>query len=537
MKFINLFLLLLIFYGCDSFDIDRIKHERDNELDPNKLLEMVATPIIFPESILHTNSVSVNILCSTPGATIYWTTNNGVTWTTGYNFILSTGSLLIAKAKKSGMIDSLEATNQYNIVYNFSRTYGGNFVDEGKIVQKTSDGGFIIGGGTSSFGSDDIWIIKLGKDFNIEWQKTYGGDNLDDLDIENGIGKSEGICETSDAGYVVAGYTKSFGDSDGDVWVLKLNRDGNINWQKRYGGDSFDCAYSIQQTSDGGYIVAGLTWSFGYQGSLLVLKLNSSGEIQWAKIYGGNSYDYGYSIKEVSTGGYIVVGQTYSFGGNGDIWVLRLNNDGTIAWQKRYGGNGDDRAYSIIEVSDGFIVVGDSGYSGCVLKIRSNDNGSIESSQIYSNDNCYIRLYSIQQIPEGYLIVGKKGFGIGEEAGKGNGLILKISNNNELNIIFQKSYGTEGGDDTFCSIQDTADGGFVALGYTDSFSESVDLWVVKLFSNGYLTSLLFNENIFSSYPYFDSYDTSCVPVDVSLTVEDTYCNTYNTSATITQQAP
>ncbi len=531
MKFINLFLLFFICYGCDSFDIDRIKHERDNELDPNKLSGMVATPIIFPEGKLYTNSVSVSILCFTPGATIYWTTNNGISWTMGSNFIISRSCTLKAKAKKTGMLDSEETIQNYELVYNFSRTYGGNYQDIGKFIKQTSDGGYIIAGDTSSFGNDDIWILKLGNDFNIEWQKAYGGNGVDNVGNENSI------CQTSDGGYVLAGYTKSFGASESDIWILKLNSDGTTNWQKRYGGNSYDRANSIQQTSDGGYIVAGSTWSFGANGSVLVLKLNSNGTTNWQKVYGGTSYDYGYLIKEVSIGGYIVLGQTYSFGGNGEIWILRLNNNGSISWQKRYGGNGDDMGCSIIEVSEGFIVVGDSGYSGCVLKIRSNDNGSIESSQIYSNDNCYIRLYSIQQIPEGYLIVGKKGFGIGEEAGKGNGLILKISNNNELNIIFQKSYGTEGGDDTFCSIQDTADGGFVALGYTDSFSESVDLWVVKLFSNGYLTSLLFNENIFSSYPYFDSYDTSCVPVDVSLTVEDTYCNTYNTSATITQQAP
>lgn len=296
MKFISLFLLFFIFYGCDSFDIERIKHSRDNELDPNKVSGVVAVPIIFPEGKLYTNSVSVTILCSTPGATIYWTTNNGISWTAGSNFIISRSCTLKAKAKKIGMLDSQEKIENYQMVYNFSRTYGGNYQDVGEFIKKTLDGGYIIAGNTESFGNSDIWILKLGSDFNIEWEKAYGGNNVDGIGFESGIIKAECISQTTYGSYVVAGYTKSFGAQYTDILILKLKSDGTIEWQKRYGGNSYDHAYSIQQTSDGGYIVAGYTSSFGANGSVLVLKLNSDGTTNWQKIYGGTSYDGAYSI-------------------------------------------------------------------------------------------------------------------------------------------------------------------------------------------------------------------------------------------------
>lgn len=201
---------------------------------------------------------------------------------------------------------------------------------------------------------------------------------------------------------------------------------------------------------------------------------------------------------------------------------------------KCYGVNNRiDTGYSIIEVSDGFIVVGTSGSSGCVLKIRN--DGTIEWNNTYSLEGFYISFYSVQQISGGYIISGAKCVA-DEGAGIGNGLILKIDDD-QGNIILQKSFGSENRDDAFLSIQNTFDGGYVALGYTDSFGQSIDLWLVKLFSDGYLPSLVFNEQIICEPSFFNSYNTTCSPMDISLIVADTSCNVYNTSAIITQQSP
>jgi uncharacterized repeat protein (TIGR02543 family) len=155
------------------------------------------------------------------------------------------------------------------------------------------------------------------------WAKTYGGPNWDG---------ASSIQQTADGGYIVAGWTESFGAGNGDFWVLKLDQNGDIQWQKIYGGPSADVAFSIQQTADGGYIVAGVTTSFGagfYD--LWVLKLGPNGDVQWQKTYGGPNWDRAYSIQQTSDAGYIVAGRTTSFGaGTYDIWVLKLDANGDI---------------------------------------------------------------------------------------------------------------------------------------------------------------------------------------------------------------
>ncbi|MFY9419238.1 MAG: hypothetical protein WAP17_09180, partial [Bacteroidales bacterium] len=206
---------------------------------------------------------------------------------------------------------------------------------------------------------------------DIIWQKCFGGTNED---------YAYSIQQTSDSGFIVAGYTFS---NDGDVsgyhgyfdyWVVKLNSSGDIEWQKCLGGTYYDYAYSIQQTSNGGFIVAGSTNSnngdvSGYHGyfDYWVVKLNSSGDIEWQKCLGGTNNDYANSIQQTSDGGFIVAGYTESndgdvsgyHGGDYDAWVVKLNSSGDILWQKCLGGTIDDRANSIQQTSDGgFIVAG-----------------------------------------------------------------------------------------------------------------------------------------------------------------------------------
>ncbi|HHT9140150.1 MAG TPA: hypothetical protein ACFYEA_08615 [Candidatus Tripitaka californicus] len=153
----------------------------------------------------------------------------------------------------------------------------------------------------------------------------------------------------------MAGETVSFGAGKDDIWLLKLRPDGTIDWQKTYGGDKDDWAESVQQTTDGGYIVAGGTTSFGVRwGKAWVLKLRADGTVEWQKTYGGIEQDRAKSVQQTTDGGYILAGGTCSFGTEKvDIWVLRLRPDGIVEWQKTYGGAGWDMAESIHETSDG----------------------------------------------------------------------------------------------------------------------------------------------------------------------------------------
>ena len=140
----------------------------------------------------------------------------------------------------------------------------------------------------------------------------------------------------------MVGYT-AFGAGNGDAWIMKLDGMANITWQKAYGGTGYDVACSVQQTQDGGYIVAGGTVSFGIGGTtnIWLIKLDASGSITWEKAYGGTGYDVAYSARQTRDGGYILIGRTSSFGaGSDDTWVLKLDASGNITWQKAYGGQG-----------------------------------------------------------------------------------------------------------------------------------------------------------------------------------------------------
>ena len=212
----------------------------------------------------------------------------------------------------------------------WAATYGGANTDRAYSIQETRDSGYIVAGWTDSFatvedkikGKDrDVWILKLKPDGAVEWQKTYGGANGD-----------EAYCvqQTGDGGYIVAGLTLSFGA--GSLWVLKLGADGSVEWQKAYWGENVKVVESIQETRDGGYIMAGKTVPFAPGSSdLWVSKLRADGTVEWEKTYGGEKWDEAHSIHETRDGGYIVAGETWSFGaGEGDIWVLKLRPDGSI---------------------------------------------------------------------------------------------------------------------------------------------------------------------------------------------------------------
>jgi len=242
------------------------------------------------------------------------------------------------------------------IIIPFDKTYGGSEDDEANSIQQTRDGGYIVAGYTWSKGAGgwDFWVLKLNEKGEIIWEKTYGGEGND---------KAYSIQQTRDGGYIVAGSTRSKGAGGYDFWVLKLNEKGEIIWEKTYGGSGNDEANSIQQTRDGGYIVAGYTRSKGKGGEadFWILKLDEKGKIIWEKTYGGIDYDIANSIQQTRDGGYIVAGSTRSKGG--DFWILKLDEKGKIIWEKTYGGPGDDEAYSIQQTRDGGYIVAGYTYS------------------------------------------------------------------------------------------------------------------------------------------------------------------------------
>ena len=359
----------------------------------------------------------------------------------------------------------------------WAKTYGGTGNDKAAGVQQTTDAGYIVAGSTDSFGAGslDIWVLKLDISGNTQqWQKTYGGPGDDE---------ASSIQQTADGGYIVAGYTTSFGAGKKDVWVLKLDKDGNVEWQNTYGGTEDDEAFSVQQTADGGYIIAGYTSSFGAgKKDVWLLKLTKDGNVEWQRAYGGSGDDVAYSIQQTSDGGYIVAGSTDSFGkGKKDMWLLKLDGGGNVNWQKTYGDIGDDEATSVQQTSDGgYIVVGSTNsYSAnikpWILSLDSDGVIQIQGQVILAGGSGEDRIYSVRQTLEGgYVLAGSTdSYGLGKK----DAWIIKIDSNGTMH---QTLFGGTGDDEVF-SIQETMDHGYVAAGWTNSFGAgNFDAWTLKL---------------------------------------------------------
>ena len=187
-------------------------------------------------------------------------------------------------------------------------------------VQQTTDGGYIItgsGGWTNTSTEHDLWILKTDNLGNTIWSKTFGGSGLDD-----------GSCvkQTTDGGYIITGHTASFGNGSRDVWLLKTNNQGDSLWSKSFGGVGMEIGFSGQQTIDGGFIITGETYSFGNgESDLWLLKTDSQGDSLWTKTFGGADYEFGYSVQQTSDGGYIITGSTFSFGNGAPyaIWLIK----------------------------------------------------------------------------------------------------------------------------------------------------------------------------------------------------------------------
>jgi len=416
---------------------------------------------------------------------------------------------------------SLSASSLYGT--SWAKTFGGTGEDYAYSISETSDGGYIVAGYTYSFGAgnSDFLVIKLNSSGNIQVKKTFGGTGGD---------LATSIWKTSDGGYIVAGYTYSFGAGWSDFLVIKLNSSGDIQWAKTFGGTSDDYAYPICETSDGGYIVAGETRSFGAGWSdFLVIKLNSSGDIQWAKTFGGTNSDWAFSISKTSDGGYIVAGYTYSFGaGSSDFLVIKLNSSGNIEWTKTFGGTGDDWARSICQTSDGgYIVAGETNSFGAgsydFLVIKLNSSGNIEWAKTFGGTDEDIA-YSISKAPDGgYIVAGyTKSFG----AVNGDFLVIKL--NSSGNIEWAKTFGGTSFDGAL-SICETSDGGYIVAGYTKSFGAGdYDFLVLKIEPDGSMTP---GCPWYSVSPTITSPTIS--PTSPNLTVTSPSISSSNVSLTIT----
>jgi len=311
----------------------------------------------------------------------------------------------------------------------WTQTLGGSNIDVGHSVQQTSDGGFIIAGYTRSYGTmsgRNAWLVKTDSLGNEEWNNAFGGDSDDE---------AYAVLQTDDGGYVFAGYTESFGLGLYDVFLVKTDSAGNSEWIRTFGGAQDDEGYSLQQTSDGGFVIGGVTSSFG-AGSrdFWLIKTDSAGNEDWTQTFGGFGSDGAWAVQQTSDGGYTLAGWTLSYGTGflGSAWLVKADTAGIMEWNQVFGGSDADRGYSVRETADG-----------------------------------------------GYILTGYTG-----SSGAGLYDMLLIKTDNLGNATWNYTFGGIGRD-YGNAVKQTSDGGFIATGYTLSFGAGGDdLWVVKTDEDG-----------------------------------------------------
>jgi arginine repressor len=404
---------------------------------------------------------------------------------------------------------STSTTQQVSQGSTFAKTIGGSSDDFANSIIQSSDGGYVVAGGTYSFGAGkaDIYVVKLDSSGNVIWTKTIGGSSDD---------AAYSIIQSSDGGYVLAGWTLSFGAGSYDIYVVKLDSSGNVLWTKTIGGSSDDRAYSIIQSSDGGYVLAGYTWSFG-AGSydIYVVKLDSSGNVLWTKTIGGSSAaEVANSIIQSSDGGYVVAGYTESSLASVDIYVVKLDSSGNVLWTKTIGGSDHDFAYSIIQSSDGGYVV--AGSYGDIYVVKLDSSGNVIWTKTIGGSSSDGAYSIIQSSDGGYVVAGYT-----ESFGAAYGDIYVVKLDSSGNVIWTKTIG--GSDtDTANSIIQSSDGGYVVAGATRTFKagrgRDADIYVVKMDANGNVcfSQNITNYSVSSTIPSFSS--PSVVAISQSPTV-------------------
>lgn len=413
----------------------------------------------------------------------------------------------------------------------WQRTYGGPGSESTTAIIETTDKGFLVAGSRAADETiePDLWLLKLDEAGNVAWQRVYGGNKTD---------RGHSVQATSDGGYVVAGWSRSFGAGGMDAWCLKVDASGRRNWHKSFGGAGDDVAYEVSQTGDGGFVLAGKTESSGF-GAFdgWLLKLDPNGGEEWQKTYGGTGDDAFYSVDVTREGGYVVCGNYSSpkyFRGSA-AWIVCTEGSGAIRWERRRDTEGEDVAYSAQQTKDGgFAVAGTTGSRGIVCRLSP--SGKTRWSAVVGT-SVGIRnvAFDLQETPDGgYLVVGSVGY-FGTDtyvnawstklnkggktgwhwewgpdgrstlmaasptrdggcilagatdlsgAGKKDGWLVRMSS--EGTILWQRTYGN-GEDDHLEEVFETVDGNFVTVGNTERLIDSVldsDAWLLEVDANG-----------------------------------------------------
>jgi hypothetical protein len=356
----------------------------------------------------------------------------------------------------------------------WDQTYGGVGIDGASAVVETSDGGFAIAGGTNSYGAgeSDFWLIKTDGSGNTQWNRTYGGQGFDG---------ALAMVETSDGGFAIAGETNSFGAGGYDFWLIKTDSSGNLVWNQKYGSIENDYASSLVETSDGGFAIAGGTNSYGAgKSDFWLIKTDGSGNTQWNRTYGSVENEYAYALAETSDGGFALAGFADTLGPSSvDFWLVKTDGTGNQQWNRTYGGSGYDGALALVVTSDGgFAIAGETNSGGAgqddFLLVKTDGSGNTEWTQTYGGSGVDYTSGLVQTPDGGFALAG-----FTDSFGAGSFDFWLVKTDGAGNTQWNRTYGgTEW--DIAASFIETSDGGFAIAGETNSFGAgNYDFWLVK----------------------------------------------------------
>lgn len=374
------------------------------------------------------------------------------------------------------------------IAQGWERTYGGNDYDYSYEVKQTTDGGFIIVGSTSSFGPDtfSVYLIKTDVNGDTLWTQTYGGSDWDE---------GYSVEQTNDGGYVVVGSTSSFGAGSSDVYLIKTDALGNLLWEKTFGGIDADDGRCIKQTVDNGFIIIGYTRNFGVNNyGVYLIKTNSNGDSLWTKAFNVmTNSSFGYSIQQTTDGGYIITGYNSFFN---TLFLIKTDINGDILWTKTFGcSNGN----SVQQTNDGgYVILGSTECSGGiwtgnknVYLIKTNANGDSLWAKSYGGQN-YDYGRSVQQTSDNGFIL------LGSTTSFGNSYQVYLIKTDSIgDTLWTKTFGGMDSDDGM-SVQETIDGGFIITGSTYSFGAGFqDVYLIKTDNFGNSITDMISGNIYN----------------------------------------